>query len=210
MLTNNNGIRVGWLAGKFPGLIGHLYSPGGQRGPYEFMPFALDNRCFSAFRNKAKWDSAQWLQMLDWAKLRSTIAAPSWILVPDVVGDKSGTLQTWNEWAPTARRYGWPLAFAVQDGMTPSDVPSEAEVVFVGGSTAWKWRTVPDWCARFPRVHVGRVNTYRNLVRCERAGAESVDGTGWLRGDQRQWRGLLAFLSGRRTEQGRFDFEDAA
>ncbi len=92
-------------------------------------------------------------------------------------------------------RYGWPLAFAVQDGMTVEDVPGDADVIFVGGSTEWKWRTVAMWCAAFQRVHVGRVNTYRRLWECHDAGAESIDGTGWTRGDQRQYRGLLAYLA---------------
>ena len=89
---------------------------------------------------------------------------------------------------------------AVQDGMEPGDVPAEAGVVFVGGSTEWKWRTVRDWCDAFDRVHVGRVNTNGKLWECHEAGAESCDGTGWFRGDQRQLRGLIAYLE--RSSQG--------
>lgn len=190
MPSNNTGIVIGWLAGRFPGKIGHLYSPGGQRGPYPFIPYALDNGAFGA---RDKWTPDPWLKLLDWAKLSGI--PPRWTLVPDVVGSREGTLSRWGEFSGIAKRYGWPLAFAVQDGMTPEDVPAEAEVIFVGGSTAWKWRTMGNWCSRFPRVHVGRVNTYRRLVQCEEAGAESCDGTGWTRGCQRQARGLVAYLA---------------
>ena len=100
---------------------------------------------------------------------------------------------------PVIRSYGWPAAFAVQDGMTSGDVPAEADVVFVGGSTAWKRRTMHEWCDHFPRVHVGRVNTGRWLWECDEAGAESCDGTGWFRGDKAQTNSLLSYL--RRTDQ---------
>jgi hypothetical protein len=36
-------------------------------------------------------------------------------------------------------------------------------------------------------------------------GAESVDGTGWTLGDQRQWNDLKAFLAGERILQLEFE-----
>lgn len=199
MVTNNNNITVGWLAGQFPGKIGHLYSPGGQRGPYHFIPYALDNGAYSAWAHKTPWDEAAWFKLLEWAKLSAR--DPVWCVVPDVVGDRTATLAQYQRYSGEIERRGWLPAFAVQDGMTKTDVPSGA-VVFVGGTTAWKWRTAEMWCGEFPRVHVGRVNTYRRLVQCHEWGAESVDGTGWMRGDQKQLRGLVVFLEeidGRRT-----------
>ena len=77
--------------------------------------------------------------------------------------------------------FGCPLAFAAQDGMTPADVPNNADVVFIGGTTSWKWRNLLSWTVAFPRVHVGRVNSRRLLEQAETAGAESCDGTGWFR-----------------------------
>ncbi len=193
MLANTTGVRTGYLAGKFPGKIGHLFSPGAQRGPYEFIPYSLDNGAYSAFLSGAEWDESKWFALLEWTKLNGQ--KPLWVLVPDVVGDRQGTLDRWHKYAPIARRYGWPLAFAVQDGMTPEDVPSDADVVFVGGNTEWKWRTVAMWCKAFQHVHVGRVNEYRRLWQCFLLGVKSVDGTGWLRDiGGRQYRGLVAFL----------------
>ncbi len=191
MLANNTGIRTGYLAGRYPGKLGHLISPGAERGPFDFegWKYSLDN---GAFGPKGFQVDA-WVKLLDWAKLSGI--PPSWTLVPDVVGDREGTLARWREYSGTATRYGWPLAFAVQDGMTPKDVPSTAEVVFVGGTTFWKWSTVASWCKAFHRVHVGRVNTYRRLWECHDAGAESTDGSGMTRGDQVQERGLRAYLA---------------
>lgn len=189
MVANNTGIKVGYLAGKFEGKIGHLYSPGAQRGPEDFIPYSLDN---GAFGHDDDWQETAWFELMDWALLSGQ--NPLWCLVPDVVGDRIRTLRRWEMYFPRAEKYGWPLAFAVQDGMSPEDVPGSADVIFVGGTTEWKWKTMPMWCREFPRVHIGRVNTYRRLWDCHDAGAESVDGTGWMRGDQVQYRGLRAYL----------------
>lgn len=208
MPANNTGVRFGYLAGRFPEKVGHLISPGAERGPYEFIPNALDNGAYSAFTSGEDWSEAAWIRLLDWAHLSGQ--RPLWALVPDVVANKEATLANWERYAPTVARYGFPLAFAAQDGMLPEDVPADAEVIFVGGSTEWKWRTVGLWCAAYPRVHVGRVNSYRRLWQCHDLGAESVDGTGWLRGDQVKWRGLLAYLeesTGEATKIRQLEFQ---
>lgn len=189
MLSSNTGIFTGYLMGRFPGKVGNLFSPGDQRGPFEYADYALDN---GAFGQGDDWSESKWIKLMEWARLSGH--DPLWALVPDVVGDREGTLARWERYFPVAREYGWPLAFAVQDGMTAGDVPVEAQVVFVGGSTKWKWLTYRDWCSGFPRVHIGRVNTYKLLYRCHDAGAESTDGTGWTRGNQKQRRGLVAYL----------------
>jgi len=201
MPANNRGLVVGWLAGRFPGRIGHLYSPGGMAATYPWLPFALDNGRFPAWSSGAEWSEAEFLCLLERAKAAAT--QPRWLLVPDVVADRDATLRQWDAWAPRLTQFGWPLAFAAQDGMTSSDVPAEAAVVFVGGSTEWKRRTMQDWCDGFDRVHIGRINTNRWLWECDRAGAESCDGTGWIRGDQDQLAGLVNYLE--RSAAGRQD-----
>ena len=198
MPSNNSGIRLGYLCGRYPGRIGHLYSPGAQRGPYDFVPYALDNGAYSAFTAGTSWDPRPWFALLEWSKLSGQ--QPRWVLVPDVVANAESTKFMWEIYAQRAAKYG-PLAFAVQDGMQPKDVPTEAEVVFVGGTTDWKWATLAEWCSAFPRVHVGRVNTLKRLLQAEKAGAESCDGTGWMRGCQMQARELQSYLAGTYSEQ---------
>jgi hypothetical protein len=193
LITNSNSLQTGYLAGKFPDAIGHLYSPGGQRGPYEFMPYALDNGAFGAWTNKRPFDDQAWVGLLEWA--RNSGQPPLWALVPDVVADKDATLASWKRFAPVAAEYGWPLAFAVQDGMSTADVPSDADVIFVGGTTEWKWANAHRFGDRFNRVHIGRVNSLKFLRLAKNARAESCDGTGWLRGDQLQFRQLVHFLA---------------
>lgn len=187
---------VHYWAGKHPGKIGWLVSPPISKTRLrEWMPFALDNGAFPAWVKQQEWNEGAWLQMLQ--HVRMTGMQPLWVLVPDVVANKIETIRRWNRYAPEIQKhYGWKLAFAAQDGMRAEDVPVDAEVVFVGGSDAWKWGTVAYWAEQFPRVHVGRVNELDKLEYCDRLGVESVDGTGWFRGtdEGRQARALRFWM----------------
>jgi len=179
MVSNATGMEVGLLAGRYPGRIGHLFSPGGQRGPWMELPYALDNGAWGAHLNGRKWNEAEWRALLTWAAMSGI--RPLWCVVPDVVANRELTIERWSLFAPAVRAFGWRPAFAVQDGMTFDDVPDAECVLFLGGSTPWKLAAIKPWCARFPgRVHVARVNTWDRLVLCWRSGAISVDGTGWF------------------------------
>ena len=184
MPSNQSGLEVGLLAGRHPGKIGHLYSPGGQCGPWEEIPYALDNGAWGAHKNKTTWSAGEWQNLLRWALLSGQ--RPLWAVVPDVVGDAAATLRLWGHYVMVVRSYGFRPALAIQDGMTFEDVPDSDCALFLGGSTEWKLCAIAPWCARFPgRVHVARVNTWARLVDCWRAGAASVDGTGWFHHKQR-------------------------
>jgi hypothetical protein len=148
----------------------------------------MDNGAFGAWMHKREWDEAGFYSKAT-VKWRP---AARWIAVPDVVADRAATIAMWHKHAPLLAEF--PKAFVVQDGMSSADVPGNAEVVFVGGTTDWKWATVRGWCRDFPRVHVGRVNTERLLWMAHECGAESCDGTGWFRGDKVQLEGLLRYL----------------
>lgn len=158
--------------------MGHLFGPDNKNGtPRTEYPWALDNGVYGAWQAGSEWSEEPLYRFLDeYGFLR-----PAWVVVPDWVGDRDATLRLWDEHAPALLAYGVPLAMAVQDGMTSADVPSEAAVVFVGGTASWKWRTLLAWTTKHERVHVGRVNGYDALWRAHTAGAESVDGTGYFR-----------------------------
>jgi hypothetical protein len=192
MPANNAKMLVGYLAGKYQGRLGWLMSPGGWREPHDWLPYAFDNGAFTVFSNGLQWSDETF-----YAHLQRAVGQthkPMWVAVPDVVGDREATLQSWLDHHERVSKYGVPKAFVVQDGMTPDDVPGDADVIFVGGSTEWKWRSLKTWTANHPRVHVGRVNTERLLWMAHEAGAESCDGTGWFRGDKAQLAGLLRYL----------------
>lgn len=176
LIANQTGREARELHAAFPDRIGHLIGPGGWREPFPF--FAIDNGAFAGF------DPAAFRRLLD--RVARSGRAPAWVAVPDRPFDAVATLAMWHEWAPIVAAYGWPLAFVVQNGHAPDDVPSDAAVVFVGGSVEWKRATAPMWAARFPVVHVGRVTTARWVRHYGAAGVATVDGTGWFRGDRRQ------------------------
>jgi hypothetical protein len=194
MPSNNSGVQVGYMAGKYQGRIGWLLSPDGWIKPPSWMPYAIDNGAYPAWANNKPWDIDQFLNHLE--KTKTASKKPLWVVVPDVVTDREATIAKWIPWAKQIREilFNVPLAFAVQDGMTKSDVPADAEVIFVGGSTEWKWKNLYEWTSNFKRVHVGRVNSERLLWMAHEAGAESCDGTGWVRGGEERLEELHKYL----------------
>lgn len=206
MPSNNTGSVVRDLSTRFPGRLAHLMTPGGWRRP--FMPYALDNGAFGAWIRGTEFDRASFLDFLTSVSehVISGGAAPLWLAVPDVVADRKATIAAWREWSPILRHFGWPLAFVVQDGMIRQDVPKDADFVFVGGTLKWKWAWVPSFAAWFgKRLHVGRVNSPAALDWLDQLGVGSCDGTGWLRGDPRQLRGLIDFLADERRNLRLFE-----
>ncbi len=181
--------------------IGHLYSPGAERGPWPWLPYALDNGAFSAWDQasntwyESKWDAGAWRRMIFWAQTQ--VQAPAWAIVPDWIGDGARTVERWHQFKDEVP---FPRAVAVQDGMSVEQVRELApDVVAVGGTTDWKWATVEMWAAEFPRVHVLRVNSPAKLAYIEGLGVESCDGTGWSRGDRSQTIGLEYWARARAT-----------
>ena len=191
--NNSNALK---LDKRFPGRLGFLIGPKGWRNP-KHLPYALDNGRFVVWSKGKEWDEAAFWSMC--SKAEQCEQPPEWIVVPDVVGDASATEYEWLAWHVKfdKMRNPWPKALAVQDGMTPASVrrlPIQPDVIFVGGTTEWKYRTLWNWCRSFPRVHCGRINTEKHLWATHRCGVESTDGTGWFRGDKRQRKGLERYL----------------
>lgn len=184
------------------GRLGHLYSPGAQRGPWDWFPYALDNGAFSCWDPAAntfdcdKWHKVEveWRNLLMWSQCAPS--SPRWGIVPDIPGNGGATLQRWAVFAPELSAANIPLAIAVQDGMKPDEVRSlhpQPQVICVGGSTGWKWATVEMWAKEFQRVHVLRCNAPDKLDYLMDLGVESTDGTGWNRGDRKQTAGIEAW-----------------
>jgi hypothetical protein len=183
MISNNTGFEAGRLFGMFPDRIAHLHSCDSMREPKPLVPWALDNGVFGAWSHGREWSEEPFYKALD----GYSDYKPLWAVVPDWVGDREKTLELWDKHWRAVSMFGVKLAFAVQDGMTVEDVPKNADVIFVGGTTSWKWRHLRQWTDNFNRVHVGRVNSRRLLEQAEDAGAESCDGTGWFRDPKRTY-----------------------
>lgn len=204
MPSNCVGFECGYIAGQYPGRIAHLHSCDSLTEPRLSVEWALDNGVFGAWQSGREWSEEPFFRFLD----KYAAWKPRWVVCPDWVSDRNLTLQRWRDYSPAIKAFGVPIAFVVQDGMTSADVPKDADVVFVGGSTQWKWRNLRQWTEAFPRVHVGRVNTYHLLWSAHRSGAESCDGTGWFRGDAKQLNGLRKYLHESTLGNPQLEFSD--
>lgn len=162
------------LAKDNPERLGYIISPSYYLRPKDGVPFILDNDAFGCWKRGTEFDENAWNSMN--RKVEHSGRIPEWAIVPDVVCDREGTLRNWERYEGIIH---WPKAFVLQDGMTLGDVP-KADVYFVGGSDHFKWGTAKHWCDNLPRVHIGRVRS-RRLHYCDGIGAESCDGSGWLR-----------------------------
>lgn len=196
MPANNTCWLVHYWAGRY-GNLGHLYSPSRVERPTPHLPYVLDNGVYAAWAKHREWDEAAFIRHVE--RYAFNEIRPRWVVVPDAVADRETTLAKWERWAKQLRdEYHLGLALAVQDGMTPDDVRGLAippDVIFVGGTTKWKWESLPIWTAEFDRVHVGRVNSGEKLSLCRSLGVESCDGTGWFRGRTPQIMQLGLFLA---------------
>jgi len=189
MPINNMCGLVHYFAGKYPSKIGLLMSPDGWRPVPWYFPYALDNGAFKNF------DKNEFIKML--LKCR-VLHDALWVVVPDVVGDAETTMRMWHKWKNKVASFGYPLAFACQDGMEPQDVPKEAFCAFIGGTTEWKLENAHRFKGICKWLHIGRVSTRARLKWAEEIGADSCDGTGWFRegmgGDRVN--GLIEYFEG--------------
>lgn len=209
MLLSGQSNRI-WhfLCGRHPGSVGVLLGPSYfKKVPIDdWMPFALDNDAFTCWRDKKPWGQDAWLEMLRRVKMRGI--DPIWAAVPDVVGNREATLSNWPVYSPVIKRLGWNTALCVQDGMTPDDVPDDADVIFVGGTDGWKFPNLRIWTTHFPHVHCARVSSAMMLESCEKLGCESVDSTAWFREPDRpdHLPMVRRFIEGHRNRTPEFSF----
>lgn len=174
-LPINGNKRFSELCLQYPDNLGYIVGPSYYQKPRFEIEFVADNDAFRCWRDKLPFDIEGWMAMI--RKIEKSGLKPLWVAIPDSVADRDGTLRNWEKFSPMITDY--PKAFVLQDGMKIGDVP-KTDIYFIGGSTEFKWTTAHFWIKHLPRVHIGRVRT-RRLPYCEKIGAESCDGSGWLR-----------------------------
>lgn len=140
-------------------------------------PYALDNGAWTAHQQGTEFNSAAFEEAVSIAG-----AGADWVVVPDIVEGGMESLEFSLSWL--SRLAAYPVLLAVQDGMTTEDIRphlSDRIGIFVGGSTDWKIDTMCEWGQLAKDagcyLHVGRVNTARRIRLCQRACADSFDGT---------------------------------
>lgn len=177
--------------------IGYMLEPRmGRRIALSWVPFAIDNGCYST---SFHFDLAWWIKDLIWVAMRY-LSTCLFVVAPDVVGNAWATFDRSFPLLPLIRQFGYRAAYVTQDGQDRFDPPwDHFDVLFVGGSNAWKdseasWALCREAKQRGKSVHVGRVNGLARLARCRREGVDSVDGTMLNYHPTRMWDRLCRIL----------------
>lgn len=110
----------------------------------EGFRYGLDNGAWTAFQRGEQFDVEAFERAL--AEVGS---GADWIVCPDIVAGGLESLDYSRRWLPRLIHIA-PVLLAVQDGMAIADVEpllGGPVGIFVGGSTKWKERTMPQWGA---------------------------------------------------------------
>jgi len=143
--------------------------------------YFYDNGAFLDYRAGAPFDDSAFLaDVLALVDLPEA-QRPAFVALPDEVSGGLSSLRRSISWLSRVGRLSLRWALVVQDGMSPEHIPWEApfSVVFVGGSTAWKLRTMASWAhaahAHGRHCHVGRVGSAKRLRAASVDGVDSID-----------------------------------
>lgn len=157
--------------------IGYIDTPAqGNKRPAG-VTWCADNGCFGkGYPGDEKW--------LAWLASNAHAAADClFATAPDVVGDAEATLARSAPFLPLIRELGYPAALVAQDGLESLTVPWDSfDVLFIGGTTAWKLGpAVRDLVQQAKhhgkQVHMGRVNSLRRYRYAQAIGCDTADGT---------------------------------
>lgn len=144
--------------------------------------WAADNGAYSYWSRGLDFDARAFIAMLKRFQGRDDCL---FVVAPDMVGDADGTLLLFRAWVGTIRRYGFPVAFVLQNGARMETIPWDSfDALFIGGDTAFKVSATAAAFAREAKrrgkhVHMGRVNSLKRIQRAHEMGCDSFDGTGY-------------------------------
>jgi hypothetical protein len=171
--------------------LGFLITPDLRQAAPEGCAFAADNGCFS---NPRGYSDDHYLRFLDGLP-RAALFAPA----PDIVGNHVATIKRSGPMLRRIRDAGYRAAFCAQDGWEDQSTPwDELDVLFIGGSTAFKFRAGREAAHAAKRrgksVHMGRVNSLDRLRAATAIGCDTADGTFLRFGPNTNTPRLLAWL----------------
>ena len=176
------------------GALGLIATPAGGSPPRPGIAWCADNACYTD-RYPGDQKYLAWL-----ARHRHLASACAFATAPDRPGDAAATVARSMPMLERIRGAGYRAALVAQDGLEHLPIPwGSFDVLFVGGSTAWKLSAAATGLAAQARrrgltVHMGRVNSLRRLRHAAAIGATSVDGTYLAYGPDRNLPTLLGWL----------------
>lgn len=165
--------------------------------PPRRTPWFYDNGAFKDWNAGKPFDEVKFKSDIDKIKVYDGVK-PDFIVVPDILGGGLESLQRSLEWADKLNGIA-PLALAVQDGISPSDLinVNQFQVIFVGGSVKWKINTGGEWVKYAHSngliCHIGRVGPSKRVEWAFEIEADSIDSCWplWTKERLRLWCDLV-------------------
>lgn len=147
------------------------------------IPWAADNDGFGFWSRGEPYNPKPLLKWLPrWQDYADSCL---FVVAPDILTNACATLQTFWLWRDIIAAYGYPVAFAVQDGIEDYPPPwGYFDALFIGATNRTKYsRHVAELVrgakARGLWVHNGRVNGLSAVRYSKTIGCDSFDGTGF-------------------------------
>lgn len=155
--------------------LGFIMTPDMGNGIPSDAVVAADNACFN---NPDKYSDERYEAFLSEMPRDRTLFATA----PDVLRNHEATVARSTPMLRRLRVLGFKPAFVAQDGWDEKTTPwDEFDVLFIGGSTEFKFRGGRDAVQAAHRynktVHMGRVNSLDRLRAAASIGCDSADGT---------------------------------
>ena len=169
--------------------IGACVSPTTKKHFDSYGFYFLDNGAFRYWIRGEEFKDGPFFSLVE-ASLKAEKRA-DFLVLPDLIGQGLKSLEFSSLYAEKLKGTGIPFALALQDGME-KDTSAVADfvreygvkVLFVGGTTEWKWRTAPFWNALAKELsiscHVGRVPSAKRVYQARRMEVDSIDTTAVL------------------------------
>lgn len=152
---------------------------------YPFVNYAVDNGAWTDYVRKQPFNHMRFSKVLE--KITQQETQPDFIVLPDIVKGGFKSLELSVSYLNVADNF--PCYFAIQDGITQDMIsPDILEAVngfFIGGSNVWKWRVMDSWVTfaheHRKKIHVGKIGTLRDFLKCSAASVDSADGSTLIR-----------------------------
>lgn len=162
-----------WEYGGFMAQPNH----GNRPATVDGVTWAADNGCYTS---GYRFDDRRWLR---WLAARSGRGRCLFAVLPDVPFDHDATLARSLPYLERVRGLGYPVALAIQNGVSVGHVPwDDLDAVFIAGDKAFKssaiaWAICREARRRQLHVHIARRNSKKAMQSAYDMGADSIDGT---------------------------------
>lgn len=164
--------------------IGACVSPTTKKHFDSYLFYFLDNGAFKYWLKGEPFKERPFFNLIE-KSLKSGKRA-DFLVLPDLIGRGKESLEFSASYAEKLKGIEIPFALALQDGMEEGEVRDFVscycvEVLFVGGTTRWKWETAPKWVRLAEELgikcHIGRVPSVKRIYQARKLGAHSIDST---------------------------------